>query len=365
MSSSIAKKKREDHDREWTTIDKLFRKDTNLAFGENLQLAFRAATFILVCASPFLIPKSMCAICHEAVRTKFYNAASVVYFVFTLYKTTGDTIYFAYGGLCGTVIAVFNIWLMMGFFPGGYQPGTPNANMVFHAGNVWGAVFVFCMLYLNFDGNTRVFGLTTFVWYWMAFQNYHTPTGFAHNFEIKLNGGAMGELCCAASGCFIAIIASCLPYPLLATTKMDNTGKHLIRHLHTVWSEFIEYYTGEDKNPYSQNVLARELKGLQASAGTLSPFITSAWWECCGLGAWQRKRMMMKVLDTYLSECFNRLSCVLSACLDEDFDDVHDYLMGKTRAKMVDVIEKVGELLSTCEDHIMKCGWDEEGKKNS
>merc|ERR1719276_715801 len=196
---------------------------------------------------PFLVPRSYCNICYEVVRTRFYNSASVVYFCFTLYKTTGDTIYFAYGGLMGTVIAVINIWALMGFFPGGYVPGQPNAEAIFWMINVWGALYVFFMLYLNLDGNTRVFGLTTFVWYWMAALNHNVVTGFAHNFEIKLNGGAMGELCCATSGCVIAIVASCLPTPLLATYKMNNTGKSLIRKLHSVWGDFIEYYTGEEK----------------------------------------------------------------------------------------------------------------------
>jgi len=356
----LAAKKKEDHDFEYGAFDKLFRKHINQSFAEDLQLAFRAGAFIIVCAMPFLVPRTYCNICYEVVRTRFYNSASVVYFCFTLYKTTGDTIYFAYGGLMGTVIAVFNIWALMGFFPGGYVPGTPNAEATFWMINAWGAVFVFLMLYLNLDGNTRVFGLTTFVWYWMAALNHHVVTGFAHNFEIKLNGGAMGELCCAASGCGIAIVASCLPTPLLATYKMNDTGKFLVRKLHSVWSDFIEYYGGEDKNPYSQNVLGKDLASLQSASGTLAPFITASWYECMGMGGANRRRLMMKLLDAYLSECFNRLSCVLSACLNEDFDDTHDKLMKRVRPHMTEVIAKVGDLLSVCEDRIIACGWDEE-----
>lgn len=359
---ALAAKKKQDEEEEMGVIDKLFCKDVNLSFGEDLQLAARAAVFIIVCAMPFLAPREYCPICYEAVRTKFYNSASVVYFVFTLYKTTGDTIYFGAGGLTGTIIAVLNIWLMMGFFPGGYQPGTENADFTFWAGNVWGATFVFCMLYLNWDGNTRIFSLTTYVWYWMAFLNYHTPTGFAHNFKVKLNGRAMSELAVATSGICIAIIASFIPWPLLATKKMDSTGRSLIINLHSTWSEFIEYYSGDDKNPYTQNILQKNLGSLQANAGTLSPFITSSWYECFGLGKWQEKRMMFKVVDSYLSQCFNRLSCVLSGCLEEDFDDVHDELMRKTRDEMSAVIDSVGDLLSHCHDNIMNCGFNRSGK---
>jgi len=53
---------------------------------------------------------------------------------------------------------------------------------------------------------------------------------------------------------------------------------------------------------------------------------------------------------------------VLSACLSEEFDDTHDALMKRVRGKMTEVIEKVGELLSTCEDRIISGGWDEESK---
>lgn len=72
---------------------------------------------------------------------------------------------------------------------------------------------------------------------------------------------------------------------------------------------------------------------------------------------------MTRVLDSYLSECFNRLSCVLSACLAEDFNDTHDSLMKPVRAMMAEICEKNGELLSLLEDRIMACGWDEESKK--
>lgn len=358
-------KKKADHDFEYGGFDKLFKKHINLSFAEDLQLAFRAAAFIIVCALPFLVPREYCNICYEVVRTRFYNSASVVYFCFTLYKTTGDTIYFAYGGLMGTVIAVVNIWALMGFMPGGYQPDAPNADAIFWIINAWGMLYVLLMLYLNLDGNTRVFGLTTFIWYWMAALNHHVVTGFAHNFEIKLNGGAMGELCCAASGCCIAIVASCLPTPLFATYKQNDTGKFLVRKLHSVWTDFIDYYTGEEKNPYSQNVLGKDLASLQTGAGALAPFIRSSFYECMGMGAGNRRRLMMRVLDTYLSECFNRLSCVLSACLAEDFNDTHDSLMKTTRAKMTEVCENVGELLSVCEDAIIDCGWDEEKKQQA
>ena len=144
--------------------DRLWMKHINQVFGDDLELAFRASFFVWVCGVPFMLPAWVCPICQEAIATKFVSSGSVVYFMFTLYKTTGDTINFGIGGFLGTCIAVFNIWCMMGFMPGGYPgPDSPD-QWIWYAGMAWGGMYVFMLLWLNFDGNTQVFGLATYVW---------------------------------------------------------------------------------------------------------------------------------------------------------------------------------------------------------
>ena len=74
------------------------------------------------------------------------------------------------------------------------------------------------------------------------------------------------------------------------------------------------------------------------------------------LGMRQDNCMMFKCVDRYLCECFTRLSCVLCDCLTADFDDIHDCLMKRTRGQMSDVIERVSDVASLCEDINMNCG---------
>lgn len=332
--------------------DRFWMKHINQVFGDDLELAFRASFFVWVCGVPFMLPAWVCPICQEAIATKFVSSGSVVYFMFTLYKTTGDTINFGIGGFLGTVIAVFNIWCMMGFMPGGYHgPDSPD-QWIWYAGMAWGGTYVFMMLWLNFDGNTQVFGLATYVWYWMAFINYHVATGFSHSFTINYKGAAVRELCIAISGISIAIIAGFVPYPMFAMKRAQKVGKTLCFQLHATWTDFTDYYAGEEKNPYRAALIGKKLSVMKSLVPTLQGYIGSAWYECFGMGSWQRQRMLLKQLDSFMGESFNRLCTVLNCCVDEDFNDTHDKLMAEVREPMMDIVDHVGGLLVACVETI-------------
>jgi len=332
--------------------DRLWMKHINQVFGDDLELAFRASFFVWVCGVPFMLPAWVCPICQEAIATKFVSSGSVVYFMFTLYKTTGDTINFGIGGFLGTVIAVFNIWCMMGFMPGGYHgPDSPD-QWIWYAGMAWGGTYVFMMLWLNFDGNTQVFGLATYVWYWMAFINYHVATGFSHSFTINYKGAAVRELCIAVSGIGVAIIAGFVPYPMFAMKRAQKVGKTLCFQLHSTWTDFTDYYAGEERNPYRSALINKKLSVMKALVPTLQGYVASSWYECFGMGSWQRQRMMLKQLDSFMGESFNRLCTVLNCCVDEDFNDSHDNLMKEVRPQMMLIVDKVGGLLVACVETI-------------
>jgi len=343
------------------TYDRLFLKHINREFGDNLELASRAACFTLICGLPFMTPKWMCPICDHLVRTKFYNSGAVTYFLFTLYKTTGDTIYFAQGGIVGTILAVATIWLMNGFMPGGYRLDGPDS--VWWIANAVGVLFVFLLLYLNFDGNTRVFGLSTYVWFWMAYINPHVDGGFSENFQVKVDGAAMSGLVTALSGCSIAIVAAYLPYPLFALWRALETSKVMVEQLHMTWEDFAKYYCGDENNPMATTVLGNELKALKEVSGKLDGYIASAWYECLGMGKWQRQRLMMKRLSQYVSQTSDRLSSMMQVCLEEDFGPTHDDLMVRVRAHITMVIDLNGELLSNIYAAILAGGFSEESAK--
>lgn len=339
------------------TWDRLFLKHKNQAFGEDLELAFRAAFFVLVCSAPFLAPKELCPVCHWSVKTGFYTATSVIYLVFVLYKTTGDTINFAYSAFIGTLFAVISMWLMLGFMPGGYHPGKEE---YFWGGMIWGGAFIFAMLYFNFDVCTRVFALSTFVWYFMIFQNYTiTDTGFDNNFEITMNNAATSELLVASSGIMIGVVASLVPYPLSAMWKAEETTDKLCKQLVWTWMDFAEFFTATERDPYQLNLLNRELGVLKSEAGTLGGYLGSAWYECLGMGKWQKKRRMMMRLDSYLNASFDRLATILQATSAAEFGNFHDECMEKVKTDVMNMVDLAGRLLSECCEAIHAGGFND------
>lgn len=348
----------------WGLYDRLVMRDRNEAFGDSISLGLRGACWILVCGMPFLFPESFCPICYQLVKTKFYTAVSVTYFIFTFYKTTGDTINFAVGGIKGTITAVFTIWCMMGFMPGGYQPD--GNQMWFWYGGAVGAAYIFLMLFLNVDGNTRIFGCTTFVWYWMAFLNHNVETNFAENFTINVRGQAMSELMVAMSGCSIAVMAAFFPYPLFAQWKMQETGAALKEKLCETWVQFTTYFHGDEQDPLMQSLLSKKLANLKSDATSLAPFIDSSWYECCGFGPWNTRAKMMRQFDGYLSQCFDRLSTVLTCCADEDFSQDHKDMMSPSVVEGIEeVVQTVTALINKCHEQIEYAGYTENDKREA
>merc|ERR1719420_727201 len=97
-----------------TYIGSLFLVHRNKEFAHDFQLALRGAVFALITALPFFFPQL--AFLHETGR---YGASALVMFVFTLYKSVGETVNFAFVGMVGTLLSVLNVWVLFGIFPGG------------------------------------------------------------------------------------------------------------------------------------------------------------------------------------------------------------------------------------------------------
>merc|ERR1719310_778953 len=90
----------------------------------------------------------------------------IMMLVFTLYKTVGETLYYAWCGIFGTLLTTIAIWFMFGVYPDGYT-GHSSSPAIF--GITLGFFFYFFLLFLNFDMNTRIFALSNFCWFLMAF----------------------------------------------------------------------------------------------------------------------------------------------------------------------------------------------------
>lgn len=341
-----------------TVYDKIFLKHINRDFGDHLEVASRGACFVVVCALPFVLPHEICPACEEIVSLKLYTAASITYFIYTLYVYTGDILHFAQGGITGTILAVLSIWMMQGFMPGGYTEDQPHRWTI---GSIWGMVFVFLILWLNFDDNTRIFALSTYVWYWMAFLMPDANAGFAQNFQIKFNGKAMKELLVAVAGCSIAVVAGYFPYPIYAHKKAMNISRSMMDQIFMAKKDFLAYYCdAKASDRLKVRILAREMETLRSEAGSVGALLDSAWYESLGMGTWQRQRVMMAKFQDYIAHTIDLLSNAFAVGLEESFDQNHQDLMKHVKNEFDAVVENNGKVLLTCVA-ILNLGQTDEG----
>lgn len=325
--------------------DKLFKKDINKDFGDHLEVASRGACFVVVCAIPFVMPHEICPSCNDIVQQGLFNAACVTYFIYTLYLYTGDILHFAQGGIMGTVLAVFNIWLMQGFMPGGYTESMPHR---WYIGSIWGIVFTFLVLWLNFDDNTKIFGLSTYVWYWMSFLQPDATAGFSQNFEVRADGKAIREFMVALIGCGIAIVAAYVPYPIYAHTKALDTAKKMTAQVYMTKQDFLKFYCGSKADYMAVRILGRELNTLRSEAGIISGLLDTSWYECLGMGKWQTQRVMMYKFSDYSSKSVDLMSNVFQICQSESFDPDHVKTMKAIKEPLTAIIDNNAEVLKFC-----------------
>jgi hypothetical protein len=340
--------------------DRLFYKDINKDFGDHLEVASRGACFVVMCAIPFVVPSEICPSCNDIVQQGYFTAMCVTYFIYTLYLYTGDILHFAQGGIMGTVIAVFNIWCMQGFMPGGYTESMPHR---WYLGNLWGIMFTFLVLWLNFDDNTRIFGLSTYVWYWMAFIKPDATAGFSQNFEVRLNGSAMKEFGIAVVGCGIAVVAAYVPYPIYAHTKALDTAKRMVTQVYMTKQDFVGFYCGDKKNQMAIQILSRELETLRSEAGTIAGLLDTAWYECLGLGKWQKQRVMMGKFSDYSLKSVDLMSNVFQICQSETFDKDHVTTMQQIKEPLAKLIDSNSEVLKYCLAGLYEAGFTDDVKE--
>merc|ERR1719174_1528302 len=89
------------------------------------------------------------------------------------------------------------------------------------------------------------------------------------------------------------------------------------------------------------NALNRSLKELKGGVSSIGGFLDESWYECWGLGKWQRQRVMISKVDAFMNTAFDRVAVVMESCTNEDFEESHDNLMKATKEKTLDVLTKI------------------------
>jgi hypothetical protein len=322
-----------------TIWDRLFCKDRNRKFGDNAELAVRAAFFATILGMPYLTPTETHSVVETVREEGFLNWTIFVMFLFTVYKTVGDTIAFAYYGIIGTVLSAVSVWMMHGFCARGQYPGSPPWHFWF--GAIWGTVFVLGTLWLNLDKNTKIFCLSFYVWHWMNFMN-PTPgvsDNYSLNFTLHQTGTAVNEIFSCGIGCALAILCSLLPFPLWALEKAKDTSTDVVERLGVTMHRCTTYLAGSHKNSTVTDRIKHDMKDLEGLVSSIKGLIASSWWECLGFGRSQKVRLSLGTMADAISNLYDVFNALLVCASEEEFGDNHTSFMTYVKVPLGSVVE--------------------------
>jgi len=322
---------------------RIFLAHRNPTFAEHLELAVRAATLVLIFALPFIFPLDWWPLTKQLIAWGFYGPGALVMFIYTLYKSVGETLSLAWGGIFGTFLAGLNIWFMFGFFPGGVSGSTPA--YVWWAGMINGVGFTWVVLWLNLNKLTQVFALSNFVGHWMAFMGPGLDSAYTQGFQISSAGTESAGLLVALAGCGLAVLTTFIPYPLWAFQKACYSAEELVDMLGATWGDIARYYCDQECNEFEQDRLVHDIKALRDSVENLSGHIANSWWECFGLGKCQRSRLILMRLNKILHRNYDHLFCMLYSCTQETFDQQHVNMMQPMKNHIKAVLSEAWELM--------------------
>jgi len=316
----------------------LSKKGMSSQFRDNMGLALRGGFMCLLIGVPFMLSTDnhiLPEFWNDLRRQGLINTFAVVMFIFTLYKSVGETISFAWQGMAGTFVCSALIWLQFQIFPGGVKPDAPPH--YFWCGVVIGLAFTFLMLGLNVSILAQIFGLANYAYFHMSFM-LGQSNGFSSGWQINTKGAAVSNVMVSLLGVTLAIIASLLPTPILLIWKARTGAEVLITETCNLWSRAVKVFLSEGNEEYEKDTLSKSRDGLQGSLGALSYAIENSWWECFGMGSWQRTRKTLSAFHGHLAENHDHLPSILYACKHNDGGQSHFDLMRPLKAQIEELV---------------------------
>lgn len=328
----------------------LFTKEYPLpaSFVNNATLALRGSFFLLCLAVYKMTHDSIIRRTSiDKLLDNYYNGTAVIMFLFTYFRTTGETLSLAWNGVFGTFMGTFLMWIMFGIWPKGAarvsdEQATWRAGAELHI--ISGLAFTWLIFWLKFDLLTKIFASSTFVYLYMMFLNPTVDmTRYSTNFEIKYEGLAVEAFISTTVGCLLAVASCLVPTPIWATDQMKSRAVELQNLLGCAWSASSAWYDAQEKQPYQRDLLISTMRKIRETNYQLRELISVTWWECFGYGRTQKARILLQRFDERVKGCLDRLELVFLSCSEEDYGNTHKELMSRLDITLSEVTRTAGE----------------------
>mmetsp|Transcript_60974 Transcript_60974/g.108362 ORF Transcript_60974/g.108362 Transcript_60974/m.108362 type:complete len:934 (+) Transcript_60974:68-2869(+) len=319
----------------------------NANFLSNAELSLRGGFFAVLAALPFVVPSL-----NYLWQGKFFDYSVLTMYIFTLFKSVGETIHNAFASMLGTMLAVANIWVLYGFFPADSQDG---GSVRLYVAAIDGVCFAVAIIMLQVPNTLRMFALSSHAYFMMSFFDPKGGKGFIADsgFKVSMEGEAVHTLVLSGIGAGCAVLATLLPSPIFALDKARDTAEGLSRTILTSWEEAVTLYLADNYSSRLNDCLKRDVQKLRLDLLALDQHLTNSWWECLGIGRPQQVRNILQQLAHALRELYNRLSTALCAAEDQEYSKARRELMQHMAPHLRSLVLEASCLLDTVVDAAM------------
>lgn len=317
--------------------ERVFLAHRNHVFAADAELAVRSGVGCVLVALPMLLPETQ-----YWIHSGRYGYDVAVMLVFTIYKSVGETMNYAFFGVCGVFFAALNAWLLNGFFPAGVTDGT--GDLEWWIGMLNGVGFIVFILAFNFDLNLQMFALSWHVWFFMGYMN-PSNNSFNTSFSLDVTGPAISALISSCIGAGMAIVVTMVPFPIFALDRARANASRITHELTASWRSSIECYCHSHKCPILEDDIYSTTKRIDKDIATLAAQTSNSWWECFGIGSPQKVRIFLEEMRHVFIEMQARLMFVLDVCKREGFEQSHVELMSVMRPHLDEVSSATTDLM--------------------
>lgn len=325
----------------------------NPKFKRDVLLAVRTSFFACLLAALIWVPETKPYAPQEFLP---YIPLSILMIFFTINEVFGGIIANATAAIIGTFFAVFNIFMLRGFFPDGVTPGMG----LFSSASVvgWADLAIFNLTFLATDVRmgTRMFAMGSNTGFMLAFLNPNDQSVYSKNFVINPNGIAVTVLKVTCIACGLTMLANLLPCPFkFATVDMKENAKRVSAYVAKNMIACVDYYRGDKASLAIEQQMARTVV-LEAEIGSLGGSIDCAWYEGMDLGIAGIVRKCHVKHAAVMSDVLVLTKAIEIAIKEEDFGDSHKKVMAKCGGACDALADATGELLM----HVTACAADGE-----
>jgi hypothetical protein len=314
----------------------------NPKFKRDVLLALRTAFFACCLSAMIWVPETKPYAPQEFLP---YIPLSVLMIFFTMNEVFGGIIANATAAIIGTFWAVFNVFMLRGFFPDGVQPGMGYFSSASVVG--WSDIAIFNLVFLVADVRmgTRMFAMGSNTGFMLAFLNPNDKSIYSKNFVINPNGIAVTVLKVTTIACFLTMLANLLPVPFkFATADMKENAKRVSTYVTKNIIACVDYYRGDKASLVIEQQMAKT-EVLENEINSLPGSIDCAWYEGMDLGIAGIVRKCHERHAGMMTDLLVLTKAMEIAIAQEDFGDSHKQVMEKIGPACDSLADATGELL--------------------